>query len=83
MAGTKAGGKAAALTNMRKYDAEYLEDYGMTFYQYNGHLGGSISRTGGFASDKVSADGLTGPQRARIAGVKGGRISKRPKRQEA
>lgn len=33
--------------------------------------------TGGFASMKVGDDGLTGFERARIAGEKGGRISKR------
>ena len=32
---------------------------------------------GGFASDEVGEDGLTGKQRARIAGAKGGAISRR------
>lgn len=35
------------------------------------------SRLGGFASDKVGADGLSGRERARIAGQKGGRKSRR------
>lgn len=42
-----------------------------------GAKGGKLSTTGGFASDKVGADGLTGRQRARIAGAKGGSISRR------
>lgn len=42
-----------------------------------GKKGGSLSVTGGFASDKVGADGLTGPERARLAGKIGGQRSKR------
>jgi hypothetical protein len=30
--GTKIGGQKAAATNRAKYDAEYMEKYGMTFY---------------------------------------------------
>lgn len=44
-----------------------------------GKIGGSISRTGGFASHVVGKDGLTGTQRAKIAGRKGGIISRRGK----
>lgn len=33
--------------------------------------------SGGFACLEKGADGLTGPERARISGAKGGRISKR------
>ena len=39
----------------------------------------ALGRTGGFASEKVGKDGLTGKQRAEIAGAKGGRKSKRTK----
>lgn len=42
-----------------------------------GRLGGQRSRTGGFASDVVGADGLTGRQRAKIAGAVGGSKSRR------
>lgn len=55
MAGTKAGGRKASLTNKAKY--------GEDFYERIGH-------TGGFASN---------PELARIAGAKGGRLSKRGK----
>lgn len=72
MAGTKIGGKAAAARNKTKYGAD--------FYARIGSLGGKIGRTGGFASDKVGIDGLTGRQRAAIAGSVGGRISRRTKR---
>lgn len=69
MTGTVSGGKKAALTNIRKY--------GKDFYREMGRKGGQKSTTGGFASNKVGNDGLTGFQRARIAGAKGGRISRR------
>lgn len=62
MAGTKAGGKKTAATN--------LERHGKDFYREIGAMGGS--RTGtrpkGFAANL---------ELARIAGAKGGRISKR------
>lgn len=72
MAGTKAGGKAAAKTNKTKY--------GTDFYAKIGAKGGSLGKDGGFASNKVGDDGLTGRQRAAIAGARGGRISRRPKK---
>lgn len=69
MAGTIAGGRKAAATNCKLY--------GKDFYANIGRRGGHNGRTGGFASDKVGEDGLTGRQRARIAGAKGGHLSKR------
>ena len=45
-----------------------------------GSRGGRNGNTGGFASDVVGKDGLTGSERARIAGSKGGRISRLKKR---
>ena len=69
MSGNKIGGQKAARTN--------LERHGKDFYQRIGRKGGSHSTNGGFASDKVGADGLTGRERARIVGKKGGRISRR------
>lgn len=68
MAGTKAGGAKAAATNI-KNDPD--------FYRKIGAIGGKISTTGGFASLKVGADGLTGLERAKVAGTVGGRISRR------
>lgn len=70
MAGTKAGGKKAAAKNLAKDP---------NFYANIGRKGGKNGRTGGFASSVVGADGLTGQQRARLAGAKGGRISRRRK----
>jgi hypothetical protein len=72
MAGTKAGGKAAAATNKAKYGAD--------FYAKIGGKGGTLGRTGGFASDKKGADGLTGRERAIEKGRLGGRISRRTKK---
>jgi uncharacterized protein len=71
MAGTVAGGLAAAETNKRKY--------GKDFYARVGRIGGQRGRTGGFASQAVGADGLTGKQRAAVAGAIGGRKSRRRK----
>ena len=63
MAGTKAGGKAAASTNKSKYGAD--------FYAKIGAMGGKKGRTGGFFANR---------ELARIAGAKGGRISRRTKK---
>lgn len=71
MAGTKVGGQKAAHTNKSKY--------GRDFYASIGAKGGRKGKTGGFASDKKGNDGLTGRERARLAGAKGGRISRRTK----
>ncbi len=63
MAGTKEGGKKAALKNKQKHGAD--------FYARIGAKGGRNGKTGGFAAN---------PQLARIAGAKGGRISRRRKK---
>jgi len=69
MAGTVIGGAKAAKTN--------IERYGEGFYQRIGAIGGKLSKSGGFASQKTSQDGLTGQDRARAAGSIGGKRSKR------
>lgn len=71
MAGTKTGGIKAAAKNKQKYGAD--------FYAMIGAKGGKRGVSGGFASDKVGKDGLTGRERARKAGSVGGRISRRTK----
>ena len=63
MAGTKAGGKAAAATNKAKY--------GPNFYAKIGAAGGKKGHTGGFFANR---------ELARLAGQKGGRISRRTKK---
>ena len=63
MAGTKAGGRAAAATNKAKY--------GSDFYAKIGAAGGKKGKTGGFFANR---------ELARIAGAKGGRISRRSKK---
>jgi general stress protein YciG len=65
MAGTKAGGMAAAATNKAKY--------GSDFYAKIGAQGGKKGKTGGFFANR---------ELARIAGAKGGRISRRTKSAE-
>lgn len=78
-AGTKEGDKATAKwrqTMLKKYGGKKgLSEHLKTM----GAKGGRASANGGFASDKVGSDGLTGIQRARLAGAKGGRISRRGK----
>lgn len=69
MAGTVQGGKLAAETIKKKY--------GPGFYVKIGAEGGKISRGGGYASDIVGKDGLTGRERAVINGSKGGKAKKR------
>jgi general stress protein YciG len=63
MAGTKAGGKAAAATNKKKY--------GSDFYAKIGAKGGKEGHSGGFYANR---------ELARVAGAKGGRISRRTKK---
>lgn len=58
------GTKAGAL----KAAATNRERYGEDFYRVIGRKGGQNGTTGGFAAN---------PELARIAGVKGGRISRR------
>jgi general stress protein YciG len=69
MAGTKEGGVKASITNKAKYGSE--------FYKTIGRRGGKATGIKGFASGVVGKDGLTGRQRAKLAGQKGGAISKR------
>lgn len=71
MAQTKEGAKSAGVTNKAKYGAD--------FYARIGKLGGQKGRTGGFASENIGADGLTGRERASKAGYKGGLKSRRGK----
>lgn len=71
MSGTKAGGIKARETNLKKH--------GKNFYRNIGRIGGKSGTTGGFASSVVGKDGLTGIERASVAGSKGGKISKRGK----
>ena len=71
MAGNIIGGIKASETNKKRY--------GKDFYKSIGAMGGSKSRGGGFASDVVGADGLTGRERSVIVGTAGGMISKRGK----
>lgn len=68
MAGTRSGGIKARNTTYSKF--------GKNFYKNIGKMA-SHPGTGGFASEKVGKDGLTGRERAKKYGAIGGRISKR------
>lgn len=69
MSGNKIGGAKAAKTNK--------ERHGEGFYARIGAMGGHNGKTGGFASNKVGKDGLTGQERAKLVGAIGGLKSKR------
>ena len=71
MAGTREGGLKAKATNKGLY--------GKDWYSRIGQIGGRNGHTGGFASHVVGKDGLTGVERAKVAGAKGGAKSKRGK----
>ena len=75
MSGTVEGGRKAYRANIARH--------GRDFYAKIGQMGGRRGHTGGFASDKVGPDGLTGRQRARVAGSKGGKISRRGPQKDA
>lgn len=76
MSGTIAGGQKAAKTN--------VERHGKDFYKRIGAKGGRVSTpTGGFGSNKIGPDGLTGRERARLAGAIGGFKSRRGKAKNA
>lgn len=74
MAGNKIGAAKAAATNKAKY--------GDSFYADIGRRGGRNGHTGGFASEKVGKDGLTGFEHASRVGKIGGKKSKRGKQNE-
>lgn len=62
----------------RKVAQTLKQKYGEDYYRNLGHKGGSVPRPNrGFASKFVGKDGLTGPQRAKIAGTKGGKNGSR------
>ena len=69
MAGTEQGGHKAAKTIRQRH--------GRDFYMRIGRIGGQKSRQGGFASNKVGNDGLTGSERAKLVGSVGGTKSRR------
>jgi hypothetical protein len=82
MAGTIAGGKAAAATNKSKYGAD--------FYAKIGAIGGKKGTTGGFAA-AVKCEDPNCPYsswepdhfKRECAGSKGGSISRRGKKHES
>ena len=69
MSGTREGGLKAAKTNKARN--------GEDFYKRIGQKGGQHSTPGGFGTNKIGKDGLTGIQRSKVAGAKGGRTSRR------
>lgn len=70
MPGTRLGGLKARDKILERYGKDHYKNMGRKGgLKNNGHLG--------FGSLEIGKDGLTGQQRARIAGAIGGRISKR------
>ena len=58
-----------------------MKKYGPDFYKRIGAKGGANGKgpgyKGGFASNEVGEDGLTGRERAKLAGAVGGKRSRR------
>lgn len=69
MSGNREGGKKAAATNKARH--------GKDWYAKIGQKGGRNGHTGGFASNTIGKDGLTGPERAKKWGAVGGAKGKR------
>ena len=71
---TKQGGATLVATMVKKYGS--YEAYKQSMREL-GSRGGKIGNTGGFASNVIGNDGLTGYERARVAGRKSGEISRK------
>lgn len=77
MAGNKQAGQKTVATMIEKYGS--YEAYRQAMRE-RASKGGKNGNTGGFASELVGSDGLTGYERARVVGAKGGAISRRVKK---
>ena len=64
-------------TMLTKFNGD--EDALSEYMRSLGSKGGRLQNGGGYACQRVGKDGLTGPERARISGAKGGAISRRKK----
>lgn len=67
---------AGTIEGARKASNKIKKTYGKDHYARIGRLGGQKSNNGGFASNTIGKDGLTGKERAIIAGRKGGKMKK-------
>lgn len=82
--GTKEGAAASEKwrqTMIRKYGVEGAHKKMQEMGAKGGRNGKGPGYKGGFASNEVGEDGLTGRERAKIAGAKGGAISRRTKKE--
>ena len=75
--GTPSGDRAAEKWHATMLDRLGSEEAIREHYREIGRKGGKAGHTGGFASFVVGSDGMTGWQRARIAGARGGKRSRR------
>ena len=84
MAGNKQSGKTLVETMIKKYGSYEAFRQSMRERAYKGGKNGNKEANpnygGGFASKSVGDDGLTGYERARVAGAIGGRKSRRRKK---
>jgi len=69
LSGSKAGGIKMKATLLKRLGSEEAV---LAFRQESGRKGGSKSRNGGFGSQVVGKDGLTGRERAIVVGKRGG-----------
>ena len=80
--GTESGDKAISKWHDSMLKRLGSEEAITEWYRTIGRMGGQKGHDGGFGSKEVGADGLTGQQRAVLAGRKGGKISRRTKKKE-
>jgi hypothetical protein len=71
VSGSKAGGIKMKATLLKRLGSEEAV---REFRRGIGQIGGSKSRNGGFGSQVVGKDGLTGRERAIVVGAKGGLV---------
>ena len=77
MSGTKLGAQKGLQTKLEKLGSpEALKQYFVEIGRKGGWTSSSHAESG-FSCPIIGKDGLTGAERARVAGAKGGRVSKR------
>lgn len=77
MSGTKLGAQRARETMLKKLGKEQYDAFHKRIGAKGGRNGRGPNYAGGFSSQGVDSNGLTGSERARVAGRKGGLKSTR------
>jgi len=77
MSGTSEGARKAAETNKERYGKDFFARIGAKGNESYMSQPKEYRQGRGYASKKVGKDGLTGAQRAKISGVKGGSVGRK------